>query len=101
MLIVSYTWYGRTPVKLTVKPLLPMRPIHDLRAEHGGFIQKVNLKPGRVTIQPVLFLLPPIGLDTMGCSWDRLIGGVASSIRRICAVKCTNRKTCGHRGRSN
>lgn len=59
MLIVSYTWYGRTPVKLTVKPLLPMRPIHDLRAEHGGFIQKVNLKPGRVTIQPVRSL-PPV-----------------------------------------
>jgi predicted glycogen debranching enzyme len=59
MLIVSYTWYGRTPVKLTVKPLLPMRPIHDLRSEHGGFIQKVNLKPGRVTIQPVRSL-PPI-----------------------------------------
>lgn len=59
MLIASYTWHGRSPVKLTVKPLLPMRPIHDLRSEHGGFIQKVNLKPGRVTIQPVREL-PPV-----------------------------------------
>jgi predicted glycogen debranching enzyme len=46
-------------VKLTVKPLLPMRAIHDLRNEHGGFIQKVNLKPGTVTIQPVRDL-PPV-----------------------------------------
>src|SRR5690606_39826446 len=52
-------WYGRSPVKLTVKPLLPMRPIHDLRNEHGGFIQKVNLKPKTVTIQPVREL-PPV-----------------------------------------
>lgn len=59
MLVVSYTWYGRSPVKLTVKPLLPMRPIHDLRNEHGGFIQKVNLKPRMVTIQPVREL-PPV-----------------------------------------
>lgn len=59
MLVVSYTWYGRSPVKLTVKPLLPMRAIHDLRNEHGGFIQKVNLKPKMVTIQPVREL-PPV-----------------------------------------
>lgn len=59
MLVVSYTWHGRSPVKLTVKPLLPMRAIHDLRNEHGGFIQKVNLKPRTVTIQPVRDL-PPV-----------------------------------------
>lgn len=59
MLVVSYTWHGRSPVKLTVKPLLPMRAIHDLRNEHGGFIQKVNLRPRTVTIQPVRDL-PPV-----------------------------------------
>lgn len=59
MLIVSYTWHGRSPVKLTVRPLLPMRAIHDLRNEHGGFIQKVNLRPRTVAIQPVREL-PPV-----------------------------------------
>lgn len=53
VLVVSYTWFGRSPVRLTVKPLLPMRPIHDLRSEHGGFIQKVSLRPQQVKIQPV------------------------------------------------
>src|SRR5690606_25153722 len=53
VLVACYTWFGRSPVRLTVKPLLPMRPIHDLRSEHGGFIQKVSLRPGNVKIQPV------------------------------------------------
>ncbi len=51
--ILSYTWYGKSAVSLTLRPLLPMRPIHDLRSEHGGLIQKVVLRQQEVRMQPV------------------------------------------------
>jgi predicted glycogen debranching enzyme len=52
MVIACYTWFGKTPARFTMKPLLSMRPIHDLRSEHGGIMQKVSLRRGEVAVQP-------------------------------------------------
>jgi predicted glycogen debranching enzyme len=52
-LIARYIWRGQKPARITIKPLMPMRPIHDLRREQGGFLQKVAMRRGEVSIQPV------------------------------------------------
>ncbi len=58
-LVLSYTWHGKSPVKLSVRPLLPMRPIHDLCSEQAGVAQKVTLRRGEVSVQP-LNDVPPL-----------------------------------------
>ncbi|HYO93590.1 MAG TPA: amylo-alpha-1,6-glucosidase [Polyangiaceae bacterium] len=58
-LITSYTWYGKTPARLQVRPLMPLRPVEKLVQEHGGMMQVVSLKPGAVEMRPVPSL-PPI-----------------------------------------
>ena len=55
----SYTWYGRTPAKISIRPLMPLRPIEALMNEHGGMMQVVTLRPGAVELRPVPSL-PPI-----------------------------------------
>jgi predicted glycogen debranching enzyme len=57
--VVSYTWYGKSPVSITVRPLMPLRPASSLMTEHGGMRQVVTLRPGAVEMQPVS-TLPPI-----------------------------------------
>ncbi len=49
----SYTWYGRTPAKISIRPLMPLRPIDSLMNEHGGMMQVVTLRPGAVELKPV------------------------------------------------
>lgn len=49
----SYTWYGRTPAKISIRPLMPLRPIETLMNEHGGMMQVVTLRPGAVELKPV------------------------------------------------
>lgn len=51
--IVRYMWTGKNPVKLTVKPLLSMRPIHELRSENTGVVQRVSMRQRHVVVQPV------------------------------------------------
>lgn len=51
--IASYTWAGREPAHLHLRPLMPMRRIHMLTREHGGMVQRVRLQPGLVDIQPM------------------------------------------------
>jgi predicted glycogen debranching enzyme len=52
-LIARYVWRGRHPANLTIRPLMPLRPIHELRHEQGGFEQKVAMRRNEVSIQPV------------------------------------------------
>jgi predicted glycogen debranching enzyme len=52
-LILEYTWRGKGQAQLALRPLLPMRPIHQLRSEHGGLLQVVGLKRQQVRIRPV------------------------------------------------
>jgi predicted glycogen debranching enzyme len=59
-LVAGYTWHGREPASLRLRPLMPMRPIHALSLEHGAMVQRVRLYPGRVEIQPVPSLPPVI-----------------------------------------
>lgn len=58
VLVVRYVWGGKARAKLTVKPLLSMRPIHELQKEGEGFTQAVTLRPGKVIVQPVPELPP-------------------------------------------
>jgi predicted glycogen debranching enzyme len=51
--VLSYTWFGRTPARLVVRPLMPLRPIESLTTEHGGMMQVVTLRPGAVELRPV------------------------------------------------
>jgi predicted glycogen debranching enzyme len=57
--ILGYTWKGRGTARLSVMPLLPLRPLHELAREHGAMAQTVVLRPGAVEIRP-LPKLPPI-----------------------------------------
>jgi predicted glycogen debranching enzyme len=57
--VFSYTWYGKTPASISVRPLMPLRPVSGLMTEHGGMRQVVTLRPGAVEMQPVV-QLPPI-----------------------------------------
>jgi predicted glycogen debranching enzyme len=57
--VLSYTWYGRTPCSISVRPLMPLRSASALMTEHGGMRQVVTLRPGAVELQPVP-ALPPI-----------------------------------------
>jgi predicted glycogen debranching enzyme len=57
--ILGYTWKGRGTARLSVMPLLPLRPLHELATEHGAMAQTVVLRPGAVEIRPIPSL-PPI-----------------------------------------
>ena len=58
-LVLRYRWLGRTPARLSLMPLLPLRPVEHLAQEHGGMVQRVTLRSSEVEIQPVP-TLPPI-----------------------------------------
>lgn len=58
-LILTYTMRGRHRAKLTVRPLMPLRPVDSLMHEHGAMMQVVTLRPGAVELQPVPSL-PPV-----------------------------------------
>jgi glycogen debranching enzyme len=45
-LVLRYVWRGREPVELTLRPLLAARHFHQLQREHGGMVQRVELRPG-------------------------------------------------------
>lgn len=63
--VLRYTWHGRAPARLSVMPLMPLRPGDELAREHGGMVQTVVLRPGEVEIQP-LPSLPPIAFGHSG-----------------------------------
>lgn len=51
--VITYVWRGKTPARLTIKPLLPMRPIHELCREQASVAQKVTLRRDEVWVQPI------------------------------------------------
>jgi predicted glycogen debranching enzyme len=54
--VLSYTWYGKSPASISIRPLMPLRPVSGLMTEHGGMRQVVTLRPGAVELQPVASL---------------------------------------------
>lgn len=63
--VMSFTWQGRGAARLTVKPLMPLRPLHALMTEHGGMLQRATMRQGEVEIQPLPHL-PPINFRHAG-----------------------------------
>jgi predicted glycogen debranching enzyme len=63
--VFRYHWSGRTPARLSLMPLMPLRPAEHLAREHGGMVQTVTLRSGEVQIQPLL-QLPPISFGHSG-----------------------------------
>lgn len=57
--VIAYTWQGKKPAKLSLRPLLPMRAIHDLCSEQADLAQKVTLRRNEVWVQP-FGELPPL-----------------------------------------
>jgi predicted glycogen debranching enzyme len=85
-LVAGYTWHGREPASLKLRPLMPMRRIHALTHEHGAMVQRVRLYPGRVEIRPVL-ALPSIVFGHEGTflgspDWYRRIEYPEDKLRR-------------------
>lgn len=57
--VMTFTWHGKEPATLVVRPLLPFRSIHQLMHEHGAMVQRVTLRPREVEINPMVGL-PPV-----------------------------------------
>ncbi len=58
-MIIGYTWRGRVPARVSMRPLMPLRPVAGLMVEHGAMNQVVLLRGGSVEVQPISEL-PPI-----------------------------------------
>lgn len=63
--VIALTWSGKEPARLSLRPLMPMRPSDELTGEHGGMLQKVTLRSGEVEVQP-LSHLPPVVFQHSG-----------------------------------
>jgi glycogen debranching enzyme len=57
--VVGYTWHGRVPARLSIRPLMPLREVASLMSEHGAMAQRIILRSGEVEMQPVPSL-PPV-----------------------------------------
>lgn len=57
--IVALTWSGKEKARLSLRPLMPMRPSDELTFEHGAMLQTVTLRAGEVEVQPLTHL-PPV-----------------------------------------
>lgn len=44
-LVLRYAFRGKTPLDLRLRPLIAARPFHTLQREHGGMLQRVELRP--------------------------------------------------------
>ncbi|MCA9639915.1 MAG: glycogen debranching enzyme family protein, partial [Myxococcales bacterium] len=64
-LVLSFSLSGVRSATLKVRPLLSLRPMHELTHEHGGMLQTVALRPRQVQIQPRLDL-PQIHFEHHG-----------------------------------
>ena len=51
--IMGYTWSGVGSARISLRPLMPLRPVDSLMHEHGGMEQLVALRPGAVELRPV------------------------------------------------
>ena len=52
-MIIGYTWRGRVPARVSMRPLMPLRPVGGLMVEHGAMNQVVLLRGGSVEVQPI------------------------------------------------
>ncbi|MBX3182574.1 MAG: glycogen debranching enzyme family protein [Polyangiaceae bacterium] len=50
--VISFTLGGEARARLRVRPLHPLRPMHDLTSEHGGMRQAVTMRRHHVEIRP-------------------------------------------------
>ncbi len=57
--VMSFSWQGKYPARVTLRPLMPMRSSEQLCHEHGGMLQRVVLRSREVEVQPLLEL-PPV-----------------------------------------
>jgi predicted glycogen debranching enzyme len=57
--VAAYLWKGRSPARLQIRPLMPLRPVDRLVSEHGGMMQVISMKAGAVEMRPVT-ALPPV-----------------------------------------
>ncbi len=51
--IMGYTWSGAGLARISLRPLMPLRPVDSLMREHGAMEQLVALRPGAVGLKPV------------------------------------------------
>lgn len=51
--VMGYTWSGSGAARISLRPLMPLRPVDSLMHEHGGMEQLVALRPGAVELRPV------------------------------------------------
>jgi len=58
-MIIGYTWRGKVPARVSMRPLMPLRPVDRLMVEHGAMNQVVMLRGGSVEVQPITEL-PPV-----------------------------------------
>ena len=58
-LVLRYTWTGPSPISMSARPLLALRSIHGLTRAHGAMIQRVQMRPREVSVQPIRNL-PPV-----------------------------------------
>ena len=63
--VIALTWAGKGPARLSLRPLMPMRPSDELCREHGGMLQRVVLRAGEVEVQPQQGL-PPVRFEHSG-----------------------------------
>jgi predicted glycogen debranching enzyme len=56
--VMRFTWHGEEPATLYLRPLMPLRSIHELMHEHGAMVQRVALRQREVEIQPNVDLPP-------------------------------------------
>jgi predicted glycogen debranching enzyme len=50
--VLRYRFRGKRPVLLTLRPLLAARGFQKLQRENGGMLQRVELRPGEMRVQP-------------------------------------------------
>lgn len=50
--VLRYRFRGPRPVLLTLRPLLAARGFQKLQRENGGMLQRVELRPGEMRVQP-------------------------------------------------
>lgn len=44
--VLRYAFSGKAPLELRLRPLIAARNFHQLQREHGGMVQRVELRPG-------------------------------------------------------
>ena len=64
-MIMGFTWRGKVPARVSLRPLMPLRPVDRLMVEHGAMNQVVMLRGGSVEVQPITEL-PPVAFKHDG-----------------------------------